>query len=81
MDNNADKVQTDFDIACMRAKVDKKSAESYDEGHPNLKLRMPAESGTKSQTSGTSQEVTDDLIIELAKKDLVNIMKLNVGGF
>ncbi|CAC5379096.1 NTE [Mytilus coruscus] len=77
IDNSADKPRSDFDVACERAGVENiASSEIIDDGQPTPKLKVPADTGTKSHHSETSQEITDDLILQLAKKDLINIIKI-----
>ena len=63
----------------MRARVENiASTETTDEGHPTVKQRLPSDPSAKGQHQYSSQEITDDLIIELSKKDLINIIKLQV---
>jgi len=63
----------------MRARVENiTSTETTDEGQPTVKHRLPSDPSAKGQHQYSSQEITDDLIIELAKKDLINIIKLQV---
>ncbi|XP_063429612.1 patatin-like phospholipase domain-containing protein 7 [Mytilus trossulus] len=77
IDNSADKPRSDFDVACERAGVENiGSTEIVDDGQPTPKLKIPSDTGTKSHHSDTSQEITDDVILQLAKKDLVNIIKI-----
>lgn len=75
VDNNVEKVRSDFDTACMRARVENKaSSELTEEGTPPVRIKISSE--TKSQQSVVIQEITDDVILGLAKKDLINILKL-----
>ncbi|VDI21145.1 lysophospholipid hydrolase [Mytilus galloprovincialis] len=77
IDNSADKPRSDFDVACERAGVENiGSSEIVDDGQPTPKLKIPSDTVTKSHHSDTNQEITDDVILQLAKKDLVNIIKI-----
>ena len=86
--SEVDRVKTDFDAACMRARATPKSSDDSVFGtstqpistgpvRPKQKKHADSVSSLES-TSHHSHKASDEKVLELAKKDLINLLKLKV---